>query len=121
MFLLEEILLLPFSIRGALYSADGDIVIYSTKEVVKCCAGRTPWMLLRFALGRKEESIDGFDKQYLAILGFSLRSAKDQLAVADVADKTGKGRSVVTDDKVAFVHCCCEKENIFLNLLKGKE
>ena len=67
-----------FSIRGAHYSADGDIAISSSKEVVKCCAGRKPWMLLRFALGRKAESIDGFDKQYLAMLGFSLKSAKDQ-------------------------------------------
>ena len=77
-------------------------------------------MLLRFALGRKAESIDGFDKQYLAMLGFSLRSAKDQLVVVDVADKSGKDRSVVTDDKVTFVHCCCEKGNILSKPIEGK-
>jgi hypothetical protein len=48
---------------------------------------------MRFALSRKEEDLDAFDKQYLAMLGFSLRSAKDQLAVADVADKSNKDRS----------------------------
>ncbi len=47
-----------FSVRGALYSADGDIVISSSKEVVKCYAGRK---LRRYVLERKEESIDGFD------------------------------------------------------------
>ena len=61
-----------FSVRGALHSADGDIVISSSRETVKCYAGRKPWTLLRFTLERKEESIDGFDKQYLTMLGFSL-------------------------------------------------
>jgi hypothetical protein len=50
-------------------------------------------MRLRFALGRKKELIDGFDKQYLAMLGFSLKSSEDQLAVADVAGKARKDRS----------------------------
>jgi len=63
-----------FSIRGAHYSADGDIAISSSKEVVKCCDGRKPWMLLRFALGRKEEVLYGFDKQYLKMLCFPLKS-----------------------------------------------
>ena len=54
-------------------------------------------MLLRFALGRKEEVIYGFDKQYLAMLGFSLKSGEDQLAVADVAGKARKDRSATTD------------------------
>ena len=35
-----------FSIRGALPSADGDIAISSSKEVVKCCVGSKPWMLV---------------------------------------------------------------------------
>ena len=68
-------------------------------------------MLLQFAIGRKEESIDGFDKQYLAMLGFSLRSAKDQLVVADVAGKARKDRSATTDE-VIIIHCCCEKGNL---------
>jgi hypothetical protein len=38
-----------FSIRGDHYSTDGDIAISSSKEVVKRCVGRKPWMLL-FAL-----------------------------------------------------------------------
>ena len=32
-----------FRVRGALHSADGDIVFSSSKEVVKCYAGRKPW------------------------------------------------------------------------------
>ena len=59
-----------FSVRGALHSADGDIVISSSKEVVKCYAGRKPWTRLRYVLEKKEESSYGFDKQYLAMLGF---------------------------------------------------
>ena len=53
---------------------------------MKVYAGRKPWTLLRFALERKEESIDGFDKQYLSMLGFTLTSIKDQSVVADVAN-----------------------------------
>ena len=72
-------------------------------------------MLLRFALGRKEEVIDGFDKQYLRMFGFSRKSHEDQLALADNAGACKKGsvghRSVTTDI-VVFVHCCCEKGNI---------
>ncbi len=52
------------SIRGALHSADGDIAISSSREVVKCCVGSKSWMLMRLALSRKEADIDGFDKQY---------------------------------------------------------
>ena len=75
---------------------------------------------LRFALGSKEESIDGFDKQYLAMLGFSLRSAKDQLVVADVAETAIKDRSFLSDDKVIFVHCCFERGNILSRPTEGK-
>ena len=63
--------------------------------------------VLRFVLGRKEEVLDVFDKQYLQMLGFSLRSIEDQLPLADDAGKHRKDRSVTTDD-VVFVHCCCE-------------
>ena len=72
-------------------------------------------------LERKEESIDGFDKQYLAMLGFSLRSAKDQLAVADVAGKSSKDRSVLSGDKVTFIHGCCEKGNLLSRPTEGKD
>ena len=67
-----------FSVRGALHSADGDIVISSSKETVKCYVGRKPRTLLRYVLARKEESIDGFDNQYLAMLGFH----RDQLEIS---------------------------------------
>ena len=42
-----------FSIRGALYSADGDLEISSSKDDVKCCVVSKPWMLVRFAISRK--------------------------------------------------------------------
>ena len=63
----------------------------------------------RFALGRKEEVIDGFDKQYLTMFGFSLKSEKDQLALADAAGGRRNDRSVTADD-VVFVLCCCKKK-----------
>jgi len=94
-----------FSVRGTLHSADGDIVISSSRETVKCYAGRKPWTLLRFTLERKEESIDGFDKQYLTMLGFSLRSIKDQSAVADVVNELTNDQSVSPDEQVTFIHC----------------
>ena len=42
-----------FGIRGALHSADGDIAITSSRDIVKCYIGSTYWMLVRFALGKK--------------------------------------------------------------------
>ena len=63
-----------FSIRGALYSADGDIALSSSKDTLKCCIGSKPWMLVRFALSRGEEYLDGFDAQYLDMLGFAMKS-----------------------------------------------
>ena len=98
-----------FSVRGTLHSADGDIAISSSKETVKCYVGLKPWTLLRFALERKEESIDGFDKQYLSMLGFLLRSFKDQPAMADVVNKLTNDQSVSPDEQVPFIHCCCER------------
>ena len=89
-----------FSVRGTPYSADGDIAISSSRNTVKCYAGRKPWNLLRFAFEKKEESIDGFDKQYLSMLGFSLRTIKDQSVVADVD---------------------CEKENLLSRPTEGKD
>ena len=59
-----------FSIRGALHSADGNISISPSRDLVKFCVGSKPWMLVRFALSRNEEYLDGFDKQYLEMLGF---------------------------------------------------
>ena len=62
------------SIRGALHSADGDIAFSSSRDVVKCWVGSKPWMLVRFAHSSKEEYLDGFDNQYLEMLGFPLKS-----------------------------------------------
>ena len=93
-----------FSIRGALHSADGDIAISASEDVVKRCVGSTPWMLVRFALSSKEEDLDGFDQQYLEMLGLSLKSVENQLDFADGAFRHQKDRSVKADDTV-FVHC----------------
>ena len=54
------------------------------------------------------------------MLGVLLRSAKDQVVVADVAGKAGKDRSVATDDKVTFIHCCCAKGNLLSKPIEGK-
>ena len=65
---------------------------------------------MRFALSRMEEDLDGFDKQYLEMLGFVLlKSVENQLALADGALRHQKDRSVKADDTV-FVHCCCAKK-----------
>ena len=58
---------------------------------------------LRFTLSRQEEGLDGFDKQYLDMLGFSLKSVENQFALADGALRHQKDRSVKADDTV-FVH-----------------
>ena len=111
-----------FSVRGTLHSADGDIVISSSKEAVKCYAGRKPWTLLRFTLERKEESIDGFDKQYLTMLVFfSLRSIKDQSVVADVVNKSTNDQSASPDEQATFIHCCCERGNLLSRPTEGKD
>ena len=60
-------------------------------------------------------------KQYLAMLGCSLKSTKDQLVVADVADKSTKDRSVSSDDKVIFIHCCCDKGNLLSRPTEGQD
>ena len=62
-----------------------------------------------------------FDKQYLAMLGCSLRATKDQLALADVADKSSKDRSVSSDNKVTFVRCCCDKGSLLSRPTEGKD
>ena len=110
-----------FSVRGTPYSADGDIAISSSRNTVKCYAGRKPWTLLRFALEKKEESIDGFDKQYLSMLGFSLRTTKDQSAVADVDKIVTNDQSVSSDEQATFIHCCCEKESLLSRPTEGKD
>ena len=72
-----------FSIRGALHSADGDIVISSSRDIAKCCIGSKCWMLVLFALSRKEEELYGFDNQYIEMLGFVVQSMDNQLALFD--------------------------------------
>ncbi len=70
---------------------------------MNCCIGSKYWMLVRFALGRKEEELCGFDKQYLEMLGFLVKSVDNQLALADGASRCRKDRSAQVDDTV-FVH-----------------
>ena len=93
-----------FSIRGALRSADGDISTSSSKYIVKCCIGNRPWMLVRCALNGREEEQYGFDKQYLEMLGFVVKSADNQLALVDGASYHRQDRSVQVGGTV-FVHC----------------
>ena len=40
--------------------------------------------------------------------------------MAGVADKSRKYRSGLSDDKVTFVHCCCERGNILSRPPEGK-
>jgi hypothetical protein len=71
-------------------------------------------MMLRIALSRKEEGLDAFDKHYLDMLGFSLKSVENQLALVDGASEDQKvGRSRPT------MLCSCivavKSEVCFLN------
>ena len=74
---------------------------------------------MRFVLSRKEEYLDGFDKQYLDMLGYSLKSVEKQLDLVDGPPRHQKGRSVKTDD-VVFVHCCCEQGNLLSKPVEGQ-
>ena len=40
--------------------------------------------------------------------------------MADVAGKSSKDRSVSSDGKVTFIHCCCEKGNLLSRPIEGK-
>ena len=61
-----------FSTRGKLVTADGGMAISEATDVINCSPGCRPWTLMRFALCRGEERIDGFDIEYLDMLGFVL-------------------------------------------------
>jgi hypothetical protein len=52
-----------FRIRGVPRTADGGASMSNSKKknVVKCCVGCKPWVLVRFALHPGEEQLDGFD------------------------------------------------------------
>ncbi|MFM7981845.1 MAG: hypothetical protein ACKPKO_21255, partial [Candidatus Fonsibacter sp.] len=55
---------------------------------------------------RGENSIDGYDRQYLTDLGFRVKSKYDVLASAD------GDNSVINRNSAVFVHCCCESGNL---------
>ena len=60
--------------------------------------------MLRFAQCRGEDSTDGFDQEYLEMLGFALQRKACQ--------------SVPADEKY-FSHCCCEDGSLLPNPIGG--
>ena len=74
------------------------------KDVIHCSPGCKPWLMLRFAQCRGEDSVDGFDREYLEILGFVLQRKACQ--------------SVPADEK-SFIHCCCENGRLLPNPVGG--
>ena len=83
-----------FSVRDTLNTADGGVSMNDTTDVINCSPGCKPWTLVRFALCRGEDKIDGFDKESLDMFGFVLEGKTSQ--------------SVPADDK-SFIHCCCDR------------
>ena len=67
-----------FSIRGTLITSDGGMSTSEATDVINCSPGCRPWTLMRFALCRGEERIDGFDTEYLDMLGFVLGGKTNQ-------------------------------------------
>ena len=51
-----------FSVRCFLGSADGSVFMSDAQDVVNCCPGNKPWVLVRFALNPNEGQIDGYDR-----------------------------------------------------------
>ena len=89
-----------FSIKGFLGSAGGSVSMSGATDIVKCGPGNKPWTLVRFALNPHAYQVDGHDREFLQILGFTL--------------KTGVGQSVTTDER-SCIHCCCEKCSLLSN------
>ena len=50
-----------FSIRGSLVTSDGGVSVNDARDVINCSLGCKPWVMLRFALCRGEDSVDGLD------------------------------------------------------------
>ena len=61
-----------FSIRGSLVTSDGGISVNDERDAILCSLGCKPWVMLLFALCHGEDSVDGFDREYLEMLGFVL-------------------------------------------------
>ena len=93
-----------FSIRGSLVTSDGGISVNDAKDVVHCRPECRPWLMLRFARCRCEDCTDGFDREYLEMLGFVLQRKACQ--------------SVPADEK-SFIHCCCENGSLLSNPVGG--
>ncbi|MFM7980526.1 MAG: hypothetical protein ACKPKO_14535, partial [Candidatus Fonsibacter sp.] len=61
-----------FGTNGYVCSSDGALLVSPASLSVGCKMGDKPWFLIQFALCRGENSIDGYDRQYLTDLGFHL-------------------------------------------------
>ena len=64
-------------------TVDGGMAISEATDVINCSPGCRPWTLMRFALCRGEELSDGFDTEYLDMLGFVLGGKTNQSVPAD--------------------------------------
>ncbi|MFM7979460.1 MAG: hypothetical protein ACKPKO_09110, partial [Candidatus Fonsibacter sp.] len=95
-----------FGTNGYVCSSDGALLVSPASLSVGCKMGDKPWFLIQFALCRGENSIDGYDRQYLTDLGFHVKSKYDVLASADDRE------SVINRNDAVFVHCCCENGNL---------
>ena len=62
-----------FSIKGFLGSAGGSVSMSGATDIVKCGPGNKPWTLVRFALNPNAYQVDGHDREFLQILGFTLK------------------------------------------------
>ena len=72
-----------FSTVGSLVTSDGGVSVNDARDVINCSLGCTPWVMMRSALCRGEDNVDGFDREYLGILGFVLERKTCQSVPAD--------------------------------------
>ena len=89
-----------FSTVGSLVTSDGGVSVNDARDVINCSLGCTPWVMMRSALCRGEDNVDGFDREYLEILGFVLERKTCQ--------------SVPADEK-SVINCCCENGSLLSN------
>ena len=73
-----------FGVTGLIRSSDGALSVSHASDALKCTVGNKPWIIMRFALCRGEDVIDGYDRDYLHMLGFRIQSRYDVLVAADV-------------------------------------
>ncbi|MFM7981665.1 MAG: hypothetical protein ACKPKO_20340, partial [Candidatus Fonsibacter sp.] len=51
-----------FGVNGSVHSSDNALSVTLAHEALKCTMGMKPWILIRFALCRGEDVIDGYDE-----------------------------------------------------------